>query len=96
VKLHGDDPLDLRPKGTRPDVILDALDLGLQVWRTTPSRERFTDAVAELGWMRERNERLTAALQMCKRMAERGVGPDTSAEEVLTTIARYIEKRLNR
>jgi hypothetical protein len=41
-------------------IVLAALDLGLQAWRTTPSRERFVEAVAALGRMRAEIERLRA------------------------------------
>lgn len=49
-------------------VIRAALDLGLQAWRTTPSRERFLDALAALERMED---------EICTLLAEREFGPQT-------------------
>lgn len=48
-----------------------ALDLGLQAWRTTPSRDRFIEAVAALGRLREAATRLEAAEEALARISNR-------------------------
>ena len=77
-----------------------ALDLGLQAWRTTESRHRFTDALAALGQMatafdaeRARADRLAEALA-AYRSALRSGEPETDRLRVVGDAA--LERALER
>lgn len=85
----------------RQATIKAALDLGLQAWRTTRSRERFIEAhdavnalAADLSAARAQVERRDRELTIVRSMAVNGPGPGTTPEQTLTTIAAFIDKRL--
>ena len=65
----------------------------LRVSRVASIRERDArhEAEAELAAAREREQ---ATLNMIRRMARYGVGPDTPPQKCLDTIGTYVEKKL--
>lgn len=84
-----------QPDVLKWEVVVTALDLGLQAYRTTASRDRFIDALAEVGRAREleaRCVRAEEALRLASRIIAGEELTDADSLALMEALAAVPEK----